>query len=120
LASCVIIDLSTIKNKPTRFSVKGLIMQQFLTILAFYRPFVLWSFVANITILIVYPFIMPAVITKILLAIFVWYLVTETNARRRLKFCRKLGISAFKLFTVIFLFDMAITIGFLIVIKEFI
>ncbi|MBT8266351.1 MAG: hypothetical protein KJO41_11290 [Bacteroidia bacterium] len=95
-------------------------MQQFLTILAFYRPFVVWSFIVNIAIAIVNPFVIPAIITKLFMTVFVWYLVTETNARRKLTFYKNLGISPFKLFSVLFLFDISMTIGFLVVIKEFI
>lgn len=95
-------------------------MQQFLTILAFYRPFVIWSFLVNIAITIVYPFIMPAIITKLFLVIFVWYLARETNFRRKLCFYKNLGISPFRLFSVLFVFDVLITICFLVVIKEFI
>lgn len=95
-------------------------MQQFLTILAFYRPFVLGSFLVNIAIAVINPYVIPAIITKMFMTLFVWYLVKETNARRKLTFYKNLGISPLKLFSTLFLFDVAITIGFLIVIKEFI
>ena len=95
-------------------------MQRFLTILAFYKPFVLWSFIINIAITIVNPFIIPAIITKLLLTVFVWYFVNETHARRKLIFYNNLGISSIKLFTVLFLIDIFITIGFIEIIKEFI
>lgn len=95
-------------------------MQQLLTILAFYRPFVLWSFAVNIAITIINPFIIPAIVTKLLLAVFVWYIVKETNARRRLTFYKNLGITPIKLFSILFLVDIFITITFLIVIKEYI
>lgn len=95
-------------------------MQRFLTILAFYKPFVIWSFVINIAITIVNPFIIPAIITKLLLTIFVWYFVNETHARRKLIFYNNLGISSIKLFSVLFLIDIFITIGFIEIIKEFI
>lgn len=54
------------------------------------------------------------------MTIFVWYLVHETNARRKLTFYKNLGISPFKLFSVLFLFDIIVTVGFIVVIKEFI
>jgi len=95
-------------------------MQQLLSILIFYRPFVIWSFIVNIAIAIINPFIIPAIITKLLLTIFVWYLVNETNANRKLIFYNNLGISTIKLFSVLFLVDIFITIIFLIVIKEFV
>lgn len=95
-------------------------MQRFLTILAFYKPFVVWSFVINIALTIVNPYIIPAVITKLLLTVFVWYLCNETHAKRKLIFYNNLGISSIQLFSVLFFIDAAITIGFLEVIKEFI
>ena len=100
--------------------VNNITMRQFISILAFYRPFVLWSFVVNIAIAIVNPFIIPAIVTKLLLTIFVWYLVNETNAKRKLVFYRRLGISTIKLFSILFLMDISITISFIVVIKEYI
>ena len=95
-------------------------MQQFLTILAFYRPFVLWSFLVNIAITIVNPYLVPAIVTKFMLAVFVWFICTETNAKRKLVFYKNLGISPLKLFSVLFLVDIFITMTFLIVIKEYV
>ena len=95
-------------------------MQQLLSILAFYRSFVVWSFLVNIAITIVNPLIIPAILTKLLLTIFVWYLLNETNAKRILIFYKNLGISTLKLLSVLFFIDCIITISFLIVIKEFV
>ena len=95
-------------------------MQQFLSILAFYRPLVLWSFIINIIITIVNPYIFPAIITKLLLTIFVWYLVNETGAKRKLTLYKNLGISPLKLFSSLFLIDTLLTLSFLYIIKEFI
>ncbi|OUR92195.1 hypothetical protein A9Q87_06860 [Flavobacteriales bacterium 34_180_T64] len=94
-------------------------MQHFLTILAFYRPFVIWSFVINALIGFFNPEIIPAIITKLFLTIFVWYLVTETNAKRKLAFCKNLGISTLKLLSILFIVDILLTISFLVVFKEF-
>ncbi|RKE90811.1 hypothetical protein [Ichthyenterobacterium magnum] len=94
-------------------------MQKLLTILAFYRPFVIWSFVINALIGFFNPEIIPAIITKLFLAVFVWYLVTETNEKKRFSFYKKLGINTFTLFAVIFIIDIVLTISFLIVFKEF-
>ena len=95
-------------------------MQQFLTILAFYKPFVIWSFLVNIAIAVLNPFIIPAIITKMFLAVFVWFLVKETNVKHKLNFYSKLGISPVKLFSILFIVDITMTIGFLEVIKEYI
>jgi len=95
-------------------------MQKLLTILAFYKPFVIWSFLVNIALTIVNPFIVPAIITKLMLTVFVWYLMNETNAKRKLIFYNNLGISSIKLFSVLFFIDIFITIGYLILITEYI
>lgn len=95
-------------------------MQKLLTILAFYKPFVIWSFLVNIALTIVNPFIVPAIITKLMLTVFVWYLMNETNAKRKLIFYNNLGISSIKLFSVLFFIDSFITICYLILIKEYI
>ena len=95
-------------------------MQKLLTILAFYKPFVIWSFLVNIAITVVNPFIVPAIVTKLMLTIFVWYFVNETNTKRKLIFYNNLGISSIKLFSVMFFIDIFITIGYLILIKEYI
>ncbi|MBT8254709.1 MAG: hypothetical protein HKN00_14400 [Flavobacteriaceae bacterium] len=95
-------------------------MQQFLTILAFYRPFVMWSLLVNIAIAIIFPFIIPAIATKLFLAVFVWYLVSETNARHKLKFYKRLGIHPIRLFTILFVVDISLTVGFLQVVKAYI
>ncbi len=95
-------------------------MQQLLSIFTFYRPYVIWSFVVNIVIAMVNPFVIPAIITKLLLTILVWFLINETNAKRKLMFYKNLGISTLKLFSIVFLIDITITIIFLIVVKEFI
>lgn len=95
-------------------------MQRFLTILAFYKPFVIWSLGINIVITIFNPSIAPAIITKLLLTIFVWYFVNETHAKRKLIFYNNLGISSIQLFSVLFLIDIFITIGFIEILKEFI
>jgi hypothetical protein len=95
-------------------------MQKLLTILAFYKPFVIWSFLVNIALTIVNPFIVPAIITKLMLTVFVWYLMNETNAKRKLIFYNNLGISSIKLFSVLFFIDIFITIGYLVLITEYI
>ena len=95
-------------------------MQKLLTILAFYKPFVIWSFLVNIALTIVNPFIVPAIITKLMLTVFVWYLMNETNAKRKLTFYNNLGISSIKLFSVLFFIDIFITIGYLVLITEYI
>ncbi len=94
-------------------------MQRFLTILAFYKPFVVWSFLVNVTLGFFNPHFAPAIVTKLFLTVFVWYLVNETHAKRKLTFYKNLGISTLMLFSTLFLVDIILTIGFLTVFKEF-
>ncbi|NOY48111.1 MAG: hypothetical protein GXO84_07955 [Chlorobi bacterium] len=95
-------------------------MQQFLSILTFYRLFVLWSFIINIAITVINPYIFPAIITKLLLTVFLWYYISETASRRKLVLYKSLGISTLKLFSGLFCIDVLLTISFLSVVKEFI
>ena len=77
-------------------------MQQFLSILAFYRSFLIWSFIINFGIAIVFPLIISAILIKLLLTIFVCYIVNETNAKQKLMFCKNLGVSTLKLFSSVY------------------
>ena len=95
-------------------------MHQLKSILSFYKQFVVWSFIINIAIAIVFPFVSTAILTKLLLTIFVWYMVSETDAKRKLISYKNLGVSTLKLFSVLFLVDIFFTITFIVVIKEFI
>lgn len=61
-------------------------MQQLISIMAFYRSYVLWSFFINIFIVIVNPNIFAAIVTKLLLTIFLWYLVNETSEKTKAHF----------------------------------
>jgi hypothetical protein len=94
-------------------------MQRFLAILAFYKPFVVWSFIVTAIIGFFNPHLVPAIITKLFLTVFAWYFVSETSNRRKLTFYKNLGISPLKLFSAMFIVDCILTIGFLIIFKEF-
>ena len=95
-------------------------LQRFEAILLFYKPYVLWSFAINILIVIFNPHIIPTIITKLFLTIFIWYLISETSSKKKLIFYKNLGISSFQLFASLFLIDIFITLAFLMVIQEFI
>ncbi|SHH32921.1 hypothetical protein DFQ05_0202 [Winogradskyella wandonensis] len=94
-------------------------MHRLLAILAFYKPFVVWSFVINAIIGFFNPHLAPALITKLFLTVFAWYYVHETSQRRKLTFYKNLGISPVKLFSILFLIDSVLTIIFLTIFKEF-
>lgn len=94
-------------------------MHRLLAILAFYKPFVTWSFIANFIVAFFSAQIIAGIITKLFLTVFAWYYVHETNQRRKLTFYKNLGISPLKLFTTLFILDIILTIVFLIIFKEF-
>lgn len=103
-------------------------MRQLLSILAFYKPYVLGSFIVNIVMVIFSGFanlILPVILVnaffvKLFLLVLVWFLTCQTNSKRKLVFYNNMGISSFKLFSSLYIIDIFITIGFLIIVKEFI
>jgi hypothetical protein len=94
-------------------------MQRFLAILAFYKTFVVWSFIVTAIIGFFNPQLVPAIITKLFLTVFAWYYISETPNKRKLTFYKNLGISPLPLFSVMFIVDCILTIIFLTVFKEF-
>ena len=96
-----------------------MVMRQFIFIWAFYKPYAIWSLAITALIGFFNPDITPALITKAFLTVFLWYLVNETRARRKLVFYKNFGISSFKLFAVLFLIDSFITTAYLLVFKNF-
>ncbi len=95
-------------------------MQRLLAILAFYKPFVVWSFIVTAIIGFFNPHVAPAIVTKLFLTVFAWYYVSETPNKRKLTFYKNIGISPLKLFSSMFIVDCILTIGFLLVFKEFV
>jgi hypothetical protein len=94
-------------------------MHRLLAILAFYKPFVVWSLIANAIIGFFNPYVVPAIFTKLFLTVFTWYYMSETPNKRQLTFYKNLGVSALKLFSYIFIMDCILTIIFLTIFKEF-
>lgn len=95
-------------------------MHRFLAILEFYKPFVVWSLIVTAIIGFFNPQVAPAIATKLFLTVFAWYYVSETPNKRKLIFYKNIGISPLKLFSSMFLVDSILTIGFLLVFKEFV
>lgn len=95
-------------------------LQRLEAILMFYKPYFFWSFAINITLVIFNPNLVPILITKLLLTLFLWYFMKETSAKRKLIFYKNLGISNSKLFLTLFLIDIFITIPFVLLIQAFI
>ncbi|TXG35462.1 hypothetical protein FUA22_15640 [Seonamhaeicola maritimus] len=95
-------------------------MQQLSSILMFYRPLVLWSFLINIILSFFKVEIITILITKLFLIGFLWYITNETNGKQKLLFCKNLGISTLKLFSLLYLIDLLLSIPFLIILREFV
>lgn len=94
-------------------------MYRLFAVFAFYKPFIMWSLIANFIVGFFNPNIIPGLITKLFLTIFAWYYIHETNQKRKLTFYKNLGISPTKLFIFIYLIDSIFTILFLTIFKEF-
>lgn len=95
-------------------------MQQLSSILIFYRPFIFWSFGINIFLSLIGYNLIPVFLIKLLLVVFLWYFLNETNAKRKLNFYKNLGISTLKLFSTLYLIDIFLSIPFLLILSEFI
>ncbi|WP_299099408.1 hypothetical protein [uncultured Winogradskyella sp.] len=94
-------------------------MYRFLAILSFYKPFVVWSFVITVVVSFFNAQIAPAIATKLFLTVFAWYYVSETPNKRKLTFYKNIGISPFKLFSIMFLVDCLLTVIYLTIFREF-
>ena len=66
------------------------------------------------------PRIIPVIITKLILVVFLWYFLSQVNGKRLLNFYRKIGVSDFRLFATVFIIDVFISTLYLLLIKEFI
>ena len=97
-----------------------IIMQKMMSILIFYKSFIVWSFGINIFLTILSPKIYVLISTKLFLTALIWYFVKAINGHKILKVYRNIGISAFKLFMSIFLIDSLLTLFYLLIIREFI
>ena len=96
-------------------------LNQLFAILYYYRTFAFWSFGINILLLIFGSSnLVLALITKLFLVVLLYYLVSETDAKQKLTFYKNLGVSNLKLFSILYLIDALITIGFLSLMNEFI
>jgi hypothetical protein len=94
-------------------------MHRLFAILAFYKPFVVWSFIITTIVAFFNAHLAPAIVTKLFLTVFAWYYMSETSNKRKLTFYKNLGISSLKLFSYMFIVDCILTILFLTLFKEF-
>ena len=94
--------------------------KQVRSILNYYKPMALWSFLVTIGITAINPELILALSTKLFLIFVLWFMISDRKIRQRLHFYRIRGVSNIKFFTIIFLFDGAWTTAFLLLIKGFI
>lgn len=59
------------------------------------------------------------IVSKLLLVILLWHILNVTRAKRILTLYKGWGVSTIKLFSLLFLMDLILSIPFLLVLKEF-
>lgn len=95
-------------------------MKRIGAIFMFYKAWFLWSFLATILVLIFSPNIASVILTKLCLILFLWFISVETKNKRKLLFYNKMGISTWRLFSTVYVFDIVFTIPMVLLIREFI
>lgn len=95
-------------------------MQKLISILTFYRPFIVWSLAINMVLSFIKFEIIAILAVKLLLIVSLWHFLSETHAKRKLNFYKNLGIPMLKLFSLVFIIDTIFSLPFLIILKEFI
>lgn len=95
-------------------------VRQFTSILNYYKPLALWSFLVTIAITVINPGLILALCTKLFLVFLLWIMISDRRLRQRLKFYKIRGVSHLKFFSTIFILDSLITCTFLLLIKGFI
>jgi len=92
-------------------------MQRLGAILVFYKSVLIWSFIINILIIMVTPYIYITILTKLFLLVLILFLLNK--AKTKLLICENLGISQIKLFAILFILDTIMTTSSLSIIKAF-
>lgn len=95
-------------------------MQQLASILMFYRPYIIWSLIVNMLFAFIKFEVGLIITSKLILVLLLWYILNETRAKRKLILYKKLGVSTIKLFSLLFIMDLVISIPFLLILKEFV
>ncbi len=93
--------------------------KQVLSILNYYKVIATWSFLATLLITVIYPKLIIVLTTKLFLVVILRLLISDRQIRQRFGFYKISGVSHFKFFAVIYVFDSAITAIFLIAITHF-
>ncbi len=95
-------------------------LKQFASILNYYKPLALWSFLVTLAITVINPQLILALCTKLFLAFLLWIMLNDRTLRRRLNYYRIRGVSNLKFLLIVFILDSIITCTFLSLIKGFI
>jgi hypothetical protein len=85
-------------------------MKHLLIFFHFYKTYIAWSFIITILLGFVDSHYISAVLTKLFLTIFAWYITNETSNKHKLTFYKNLGISIRTLFISMFVVDSVLTI----------
>ena len=93
------------------------VMQRLGAILVFYKSVLIWSFMINILIILITPYIYITILTKLFLLVLILFLLNK--AKTKLLICENLGISQIKLFAILFILDTIMTTSSLSIIKTF-
>lgn len=83
-------------------------IHRFGAILLFYKPYVFWSFAVTLFLMAFETKLIIIAIAKLFLIAFLWYVLSETTAKRKLIFYKNLGISSLKLFAMVYIIDIFI------------
>ncbi len=94
-------------------------MKYLLAFFHFYKTFIAWSVIISLLLGFLNPQYVPAVLTKLFLTIFAWYITNETSSKRQLTFYKNLGISPQSLFILMFVLDSVFTVFIIYLFKTF-
>jgi len=94
-------------------------MKHLLIFFHFYKTYIPWSFIITLLLGFVDSYYIPAVISKLFLTVFAWYVTNETSSKRKLTFYKNLGISTQLLFVSMFVLDSLFTVFILFLFKLF-
>jgi hypothetical protein len=95
-------------------------MQRLLSIYLLYKPFILWSFGVNVFLSVIEYKLVAILLIKLLLVLFLWYVMNETSYKKTLQVYKNTGVSTLKLFAFLYVIDLVLSIPFLIILREFI
>ncbi|APX99648.1 hypothetical protein CLV86_2674 [Lacinutrix venerupis] len=95
-------------------------LNQFRAILFYYKHLAAWSFIVTLLLTIYSPGIISALLTKLFLIGLFYFMISDRNIRKKLKFYKMAGVSNLRLVAILYFIDCFITCSFLILIEGFI